>query len=109
MASLLITLFGDSTHLHFNPSSKISVGGPQGAAGLTGSKIVIGTYACDDLPCQRGSARVAREFDNNLGRSQTSPDRSSRVGPMLTSATIPKARRARLQMLTLGPRQMKAL
>merc|ERR1719432_706634 len=31
-----ITLFGDFTHLHINPSGKFIIGGPQGDAGLTG-------------------------------------------------------------------------
>merc|ERR1712139_31745 len=39
-----ITLFGDHTHLHINPSGKIIIGGPQGDAGLTGRKIIIDTY-----------------------------------------------------------------
>merc|ERR1712137_1364320 len=39
-----ITLFGDHTHLHINPSGKFVIGGPQGDAGLTGRKIIIDTY-----------------------------------------------------------------
>merc|ERR1712187_637040 len=39
-----ITLFGDHTHLHINPSGKFIMGGPQGDAGLTGRKIIIDTY-----------------------------------------------------------------
>merc|ERR1711935_257697 len=39
-----ITLFGDHTHLHINPSGKFIIGGPQGEAGLTGRKIIIDTY-----------------------------------------------------------------
>merc|ERR1712032_44373 len=39
-----ITLFGDFTHLHINPSGKFTWGGPQGDAGLTGRKIIIDTY-----------------------------------------------------------------
>merc|ERR1712110_20051 len=39
-----ITLFGDFTHLHINPSGKFIIGGPQGDAGLTGRKIIIDTY-----------------------------------------------------------------
>merc|ERR1739848_774451 len=38
-----ITLFGDHTHLHINPSGKFIIG-PQGDAGLTGRKIIIDTY-----------------------------------------------------------------
>merc|ERR1712217_36548 len=39
-----ITLYGDFTHLHINPSGKFIIGGPQGDAGLTGRKIIIDTY-----------------------------------------------------------------
>merc|ERR1711920_606304 len=39
-----ITLFGDHTHLHINPSGKFIICGPQGDAGLTGRKIIIDTY-----------------------------------------------------------------
>merc|ERR1712187_54868 len=39
-----ISLFGDFTHLHINPSGKFIIGGPQGDAGLTGRKIIIDTY-----------------------------------------------------------------
>ncbi len=35
-----LTLFGDHTHLHINPSGKFIVGGPQGDAGLTGRMTV---------------------------------------------------------------------
>merc|ERR1712061_671646 len=33
-----ISLFGDHTHLHINPSGKFIIGGPQGDAGLTGAR-----------------------------------------------------------------------
>merc|ERR1711957_675383 len=39
-----ITLYGDHTHMHINPSGKFIIGGPQGDAGLTGRKIIIDTY-----------------------------------------------------------------
>ena len=44
-----LTLFGEHTHLHINPSGKFIIGGPQGYAGLTGRKIIIDTYGgwCD--------------------------------------------------------------
>merc|ERR1719487_424836 len=38
-----MTLYGDHTHLHINPSGKFIIGGPQGDAGLTGRKIIIDT------------------------------------------------------------------
>merc|ERR1712031_145307 len=39
-----ISLYGDFTHLHINPTGKFIIGGPQGDAGLTGRKIIIDTY-----------------------------------------------------------------
>merc|ERR1712193_332549 len=39
-----LSLFGDHTHLHINPTGKFIIGGPQGDAGLTGRKIIIDTY-----------------------------------------------------------------
>merc|ERR1712012_668834 len=39
-----LTLFGDFTHLHINPSGKFIIGGPMGDAGLTGRKIIVDTY-----------------------------------------------------------------
>merc|ERR1712139_667152 len=39
-----ISLYGDFTHQHINPSGKFIIGGPQGDAGLTGRKIIIDTY-----------------------------------------------------------------
>merc|ERR1712166_127146 len=39
-----LTLYGDHTHNYINPSGKFIIGGPQGDAGLTGRKIIIGTY-----------------------------------------------------------------
>merc|ERR1712034_236354 len=39
-----LSLYGDHTHLHLNPSGRFIIGGPQGDAGLTGRKIIIDTY-----------------------------------------------------------------
>merc|ERR1712028_225337 len=39
-----LSLYGDHTHLHLNPSGKFIIGGPQGDAGPTGRKIIIDTY-----------------------------------------------------------------
>merc|ERR1712238_261822 len=39
-----LTLFGDFTHLHINPTGKFIIGGPYGDAGLTGRKIIVDTY-----------------------------------------------------------------
>merc|ERR1712188_261587 len=38
-----LSLYGDHTHLHINPSGKFIIGGPQGDAGITGRKILIAT------------------------------------------------------------------
>merc|ERR1711959_273386 len=39
-----LTLYGNHTNMHINPSGKFIIGGPQGDAGLTGRKIIIDTY-----------------------------------------------------------------
>merc|ERR1711988_814321 len=39
-----LTLFGDHTIYHLNPSGRFVIGGPHGDAGLTGRKIIIDTY-----------------------------------------------------------------
>merc|ERR1712032_750676 len=39
-----LSLYGEHTHNHINPSGKFIIGGPQGDAGLTGRKIIIDTY-----------------------------------------------------------------
>merc|ERR1712060_955259 len=39
-----LTLYGEFTNKHINPSGKFIIGGPQGDAGLTGRKIIIDTY-----------------------------------------------------------------
>merc|ERR1712238_596145 len=62
-----ITLFGDHTHLHINPSGKFIIGGPQGDAGLTGRKIIIDTYG-------GWGAHVGGAFS---GKDPTKVDRSA--------------------------------
>ena len=61
-----LSLYGDHTHLHINPSGKFIIGGPQGDTGLTGRKIIIDTYG--GLGAQGGGA-----FS---GKDQTKVDRS---------------------------------
>merc|ERR1712151_1325665 len=39
-----LSIYGDFTHLHINPTGKFIIGGPQGDARLTGRKIIIDTY-----------------------------------------------------------------
>merc|ERR1711948_199421 len=53
-----ISLYGDHTHMHINPSGKFIIGGPQGDAGLTGRKIIIDTYGgWEALVALRGDIR----------------------------------------------------
>merc|ERR1712080_708285 len=65
-----ITLFGDFTHLHINPSGKFIIGGPQGDAGLTGRKIIIDTYG-------GWGAHVAVPSLARTPRRSTGPQRTS--------------------------------
>merc|ERR1711979_92708 len=55
-----ITLFGDHTHLHINPSGKFIIGGLQGDAGLTGRKIIIDTYG--GLGAHGGGAFSGKDY-----------------------------------------------
>merc|ERR1711877_77783 len=76
-----ITLFGDHTHLHINPSGKFIIGGPQGDAGLTGRKIIIDTYGGwgahgggafsgkDPTKVDRSAAYVCRQMAKSVVKS----------------------------------------
>merc|ERR1711904_186222 len=64
---LAVSLYGDKTHLHINPSGKFIIGGPQGDAGLTGRKIIIDTYG-------GGGAHGGGAFS---GKDPTKVDRSA--------------------------------
>merc|ERR1712238_120511 len=76
-----ITLFGDHTHLHINPSGKFIIGGPQGDAGLTGRKIIIDTYGgwgahggCafsgkDPTKVDRSAAYICRQMAKSVVKS----------------------------------------
>merc|ERR1711936_331648 len=76
-----LTLFGDHTHLHINPSGKFIIGGPQGDAGLTGRKIIIDTYGGwgahgggafsgkDPTKVDRSAAYVCRQMAKSVVRS----------------------------------------
>merc|ERR1712025_734458 len=73
-----LTLFGDHTHLHINPSGKFIIGGPQGDAGLTGRKIIIDTYGGwgahgggafsgkDPTKVDRSAAYICRQMAKSL-------------------------------------------
>merc|ERR1712072_795134 len=73
-----LTLFGDHTHLHMNPSGKFIIGGPQGDAGLTGRKIIIDTYggwgahgggafsAKDPTKVDRSAAYICRQMAKSV-------------------------------------------
>jgi S-adenosylmethionine synthetase len=76
-----ITLFGDHTHLHINPSGKFIIGGPQGDAGLTGRKIIIDTYGGwgahgggafsgkDPTKVDRSAAYICRQMAKSIVKS----------------------------------------
>jgi len=76
-----ITLFGDFTHLHINPTGKFIIGGPQGDAGLTGRKIIIDTYGGwgahgggafsgkDPTKVDRSAAYICRQMAKSVVKS----------------------------------------
>merc|ERR1739844_788293 len=76
-----LTLFGEFTHLHINPSGKFIIGGPQGDAGLTGRKIIIDTYGGrgahgggafsgkDPTKVDRSAAYVCRQMAKSVVKS----------------------------------------
>merc|ERR1711865_958162 len=77
-----ITLYGDHTHLHINPSGKFIIGGPQGDAGLTGRKIIIDTYGGwgahgggafsgkDPTKVDRSAAYICRQMAKSVVKSR---------------------------------------
>merc|ERR1711879_1082664 len=70
-----LTLFGDHTHLHINPSGKFIIGGPQGDAGLTGRKIIIDTHGGgafsgkDPTKVDRSAAYICRQMAKSVVKS----------------------------------------
>merc|ERR550537_1083509 len=76
-----LTLFGDHTNLHLNPSGKFIIGGPQGDAGLTGRKIIIDTYGGwgahgggafsgkDPTKVDRSAAYICRQMAKSVVKS----------------------------------------
>merc|ERR1712119_192382 len=76
-----LSLFGDHTHLHINPSGKFIIGGPQGDAGLTGRKIIIDTYGGwgahgggafsgkDPTKVDRSAAYICRQMAESIVKS----------------------------------------
>jgi len=76
-----LTLFGDHTHMHINPSGKFIIGGPQGDAGLTGRKIIIDTYGGwgahgggafsgkDPTKVDRSAAYICRQMAKSIVKS----------------------------------------
>merc|ERR1712157_686866 len=76
-----LTLYGDFTHLHINPSCKFIIGGPQGDAGLTGRKIIIDTYGGwgahgggafsgkDPTKVDRSAAYICRQMAKSIVKS----------------------------------------
>merc|ERR1712078_462773 len=65
-----LTLYGDHTPLHINPSGKFIIGGPQGDAGLTGRKIIIDTYG--GWGAHGGGASPGRTRRRSIARRRTS-------------------------------------
>ena len=76
-----LTLFGDHTHWHINPSGKVIFGGPQGEAGLTGRKFIIDTYGGggaqgdgafsgkDPTKVDRSAAYICRQMAKSIVKS----------------------------------------
>merc|ERR1712164_76709 len=76
-----LTLYGDHTHNYINPSGKFIIGGPQGDAGLTGRKIIIGTYGGwgahgggafsgkDPTKVDRSAAYICRQMAKSVVKS----------------------------------------
>merc|ERR1712124_197877 len=76
-----LTLYGDHTNLHINPSGKFIIGGPQGDAGLTGRKIIIDTYGGwgahgggafsgkDPTKVDRSAAYICRQMAKSIVKS----------------------------------------
>merc|ERR1711998_544334 len=76
-----LTLYGEHTHIHINPSGKFIIGGPQGDAGLTGRKIIIDTYGGwgahgggafsgkDPTKVDRSAAYACRQMAKSVVRS----------------------------------------
>merc|ERR1712166_1166271 len=77
-----VSLYGDHTHLHINPSGKFIIGGPQGDAGLTGRKIIIDTYGGwgahgggafsgkDPTKVDRSAAYICRQMAKSVVKSR---------------------------------------
>merc|ERR1712094_11896 len=76
-----LTLYGNHTHLHINPSGKFIIGGPQGDAGITGRKIIIDTYGGwgahgggafsgkDPTKVDRSAAYICRQMAKSVVKS----------------------------------------
>merc|ERR1711971_231030 len=76
-----LSLYGDFTHLHINPTGKFIIGGPQGDAGLTGRKIIIDTYGGwgahgggafsgkDPTKVDRSAAYICRQMAKSIVKS----------------------------------------
>merc|ERR1711937_642623 len=76
-----LSLYGEHTHLHMNPSGKFIIGGPQGDAGLTGRKIITDTYGGwgahgggafsgkDPTKVDRSAAYICRQMAKSVVKS----------------------------------------
>merc|ERR1712194_318293 len=76
-----LSIYGDFTHLHINPTGKFIIGGPQGDAGLTGRKIIIDPYGGwsahgggafsgkDPTKVDRSAAYICRQMAKSVVKS----------------------------------------
>merc|ERR1711937_441169 len=76
-----LSLYGEHTNMHINPSGKFIIGGPQGDAGLTGRKIIIDTYGGwgahgggafsgkDPTKVDRSAAYICRQMAKSVVKS----------------------------------------
>merc|ERR1712023_132894 len=76
-----LSLYGDHTHKHINPSGRFIIGGPQGDAGITGRKIIIDTYGGwgahgggafsgkDPTKVDRSAAYICRQMAKSVVKS----------------------------------------
>merc|ERR1712194_633051 len=76
-----LSIYGDFTHSHINPTGKFIIGGPQGDAGLTGRKIIIDTYGGwgahgggafsgkDPTKVDRSAAYICRQMAKSVVKS----------------------------------------
>ena len=71
-ATLPGNMIDDGTKIHINPTGRFVIGGPQGACGLTGRKIIVDTYGGgafsgkDPSKVDRSASYMARHVAKNI-------------------------------------------